>query len=130
MSKTVPFQTIQFSIRMQFSSIWPRHRTLSGATTPDQSRPGSDGKESVLRIPQSSSITGKSSSDCLVVISRTLQRCCRCILQPQLTEQQSVVLIVILSTSKTKRKFWNWWKSYMDEPQEPHGVGEPWIGDP
>ena len=37
MSKTVPFQTIQFSISTQFSFIWPIDRTLSGATTPSQS---------------------------------------------------------------------------------------------
>ena len=41
---TVLFQTIQFSISAQLSSIWPIDRTLSGATTPGQSRPGSDGK--------------------------------------------------------------------------------------
>ena len=32
--------------------------TLSGATTPGQSGPGSDGNKEVLHIPQSSSITG------------------------------------------------------------------------
>ena len=41
-------------------------QTLSGATTPDQSGPGSDGNGGLLRIPQSSSITGTSPSDCLV----------------------------------------------------------------
>ena len=41
-------------------------RTLSGATTPGQSGPGSDGNKGVLRIPQSSSITGTSLSGCLV----------------------------------------------------------------
>ena len=35
-SQTVLIQTIQFSISMQFSSIWPTDRTLSGATTPGQ----------------------------------------------------------------------------------------------
>ena len=40
--------------------------TLSGATTPSQSEPGSDGNEGVLCIPQSSSITGTLPSDCLV----------------------------------------------------------------
>ena len=39
---------------------------LSGATTPGQSGPGSDGNEGLLRIPQSSSTAGTSSSDCLV----------------------------------------------------------------
>ena len=36
---------------------------LSGATTPGQSGPGTDGNEGVLYIPQSSSITGTSPSD-------------------------------------------------------------------
>ena len=39
---------------------------LSGATTPAQSGPGSDGNEEILRIPQSSSIIGTSPSYCLV----------------------------------------------------------------
>ena len=60
------YQVIQFSISTQFHSIWPIDRTLSGATTPGQSRPGSDGNEGVLHIPESSSITGTSASDCLV----------------------------------------------------------------
>ena len=42
---------------MQFSSTWSIDRTLSGATTPNQS---SNGNEGVLRIPQNSSITRKS----------------------------------------------------------------------
>ena len=41
-------------------------RALSGATIPGQSGPGSDGNEGVLCILQSFSITGTSSSDCLV----------------------------------------------------------------
>ena len=40
--------------------------TLSSATTPGQSGPGSNGNERVLRIPQSPSITGTSPSDCLM----------------------------------------------------------------
>ena len=51
---------------MSNSSIWPIDRILSGATTPNQREPGSDGNEGVLLIPQSSSITGVSPSDCLV----------------------------------------------------------------
>ena len=66
MSKTVLFQTVQFRISTQFSSIWPLDITLSGATNPGRSGPGSDGNEGVLSIPQSSSITGTSPSDCLV----------------------------------------------------------------
>ena len=51
---------------MQFSSIWPIDRTLSGTTTSGQCGPGNDGNEGVLRIPQSFSITGTSPSDCLM----------------------------------------------------------------
>ena len=64
--KTVLFHTIQFSISIQFSFIWPPDRTLSVATTPVQCEPGSDSNKRVLRIPQSSSITGASPSDSLV----------------------------------------------------------------
>ena len=64
MIKTVLFQTIQLSISTQLSSIWSIHRTLSSATTPDQSGPWSN--EEARHIPQSSSFTGTSSSDCLV----------------------------------------------------------------
>ena len=39
---------------------------LFGVTTPGQKRPGNDGDKVVHRIPQSSSITGISWSDCLV----------------------------------------------------------------
>ena len=70
--KTVLFQAIKFSRSTQFSSIWFIDRTLSGATTMGQSEPGSDVNEWVLRIPQSSSITGISTSDCLVSYTRTL----------------------------------------------------------
>ena len=66
MSKTILFQAIQFSINTQFSSIWPIDRTPSGATTLGQRGPGSEGNKGVLRIAQSSSITGISQSDCLV----------------------------------------------------------------
>ena len=40
--------------------------TLLGATTPGQSGPESDGNKEVLCIPQNSSITEASPSDCLV----------------------------------------------------------------
>ena len=53
------FRYIEYSIRTI-------DRTPSGATAPGQSGPGSNGKEGVLHIPQSSSITGASPSDCLV----------------------------------------------------------------
>ena len=64
-SQTFLFQTNHYSINMQFSSIWPIDITLSGATTPSQSGPGSDANEGVLCILQSSSILGMSPSDCL-----------------------------------------------------------------
>ena len=60
------FLTTQFCISTQFGSIWPLDMTLSGATTPGQTVPGSDGNEGVLCIRQSSSITGTSPSDRLV----------------------------------------------------------------
>ena len=47
-------------------SIWPIDRTLSSATTPGQSEPGSNGTEGVLLVLQSSSITEASPSDCLL----------------------------------------------------------------
>ena len=51
---------------MQFSFIWPIDRILSGHTTLSHGGPGSDGNEGVLNIPQNSSITGTSPSDCFV----------------------------------------------------------------
>ena len=73
---------------MQFSSIYPIDRILSGATISKHSEPGSDGNEGVLHIPQSSSMTGTSPSDCLVSYQDTLwgegltplQRCSQYIL--------------------------------------------------
>ena len=64
--QTVLFQTIQFSIITQFSSIRPIDRTLSGATTPGQSETGCVSHDRVLRIPQSYTITEASPSDCFV----------------------------------------------------------------
>ena len=51
---------------MSNSSTWPIDRNLSGATTPGQSEPENEGDEGVLRIPQSSSLTVASTSDCFV----------------------------------------------------------------
>ena len=66
MSKIFKFQTIQFSISTQFSSIRWIGRALSGAPTPGQSEPGSNGNEGVLCIPWSPSIIGNWPLDCLV----------------------------------------------------------------
>ena len=81
---------------MQCSSIWPIDGTLSGATSPGQSGPGSDGNEGVFCILQHSSITGTSPSHCLVSYPDTcwesltlLRRSSRCILQLQPTGQSS-----------------------------------------
>ena len=52
--------------QVQFSSIWPIDRTLSGATSVGQNGSGGDGNEGAYCIPQSSSITEASPSDCLV----------------------------------------------------------------
>ena len=93
--KTVQFPAIRFCISTQFSFIWLIHSTLSGSTTSGQSGHGSDGKEGVLRIPESSNITGTTPSDCLVPYPghslggglTPLQRCSRGILNPQPTRQ-------------------------------------------
>ena len=45
---------------------WVGKLILSGVTTASQSRSGSNGNEGILHIPQSSSITKASPSDCLV----------------------------------------------------------------
>ena len=50
----------------KFNSSSRLGKSLSRATIPGQSEPGSNGNEGVLRIPQSPSITGTSGSDCLV----------------------------------------------------------------
>ena len=47
---------------MSNSSIWTLDRILPGATTPGESGSGKDGNEEVLRILQSSGITGASPS--------------------------------------------------------------------
>ena len=46
-------------------SIWPIDKTLSGTTTPSQSRLGSNGNEGVLHIPQISE-AGALASDSLI----------------------------------------------------------------
>ena len=105
--KTVLFRVIQLSINTHFKwkkptkltkpgfcFVWPIYRTSLGATTLGQSGPRSDSNEGVLSIPQLSSLTGTSSSDCLASYQDThlwrftpQERCSRCIQQPQLTDQ-------------------------------------------
>ena len=55
---------------MSNSSIWPIHKPLSGATNPGLRRPGSNGNERALHIPQSASISGISPSECSVLYPR------------------------------------------------------------
>ena len=64
--KSSSISSNQFSLSTQFSSIWSRDRTQSGATTPGQSCPVSEGNDRILCIPQSSSITRTLPSDCLM----------------------------------------------------------------
>ena len=66
MPKTVLFQIIQFILKTQISSVLPINKIPSGATILGQSGPESDGNEGLLRIPQSTSITRTSPSDCIV----------------------------------------------------------------
>ena len=65
MSKIL-FQEINFTINTQLRSICPIDKTLSGATSPGQSEPGSYGNEGIIRIPKSSSIAGISPTDYLL----------------------------------------------------------------
>ena len=58
---------------MSNSFILPIDRTLSGTTTLGQSVPGSNSNEGVLHIPQSSSITEASSSDCIMLYPVLIQ---------------------------------------------------------
>ena len=51
---------------MLFNSIRPIDRSLSGATTSELTESGSVDNKGLHRIPQSSSNTGTSASDCLV----------------------------------------------------------------
>ena len=77
---------------MSNSSVWCIDSSLSGVTTTGKSRPGTNRNERVICIPQSSSITGVSSSFFNVISGyllkgglTPLQRSSRCILQPQPT---------------------------------------------
>ena len=54
------------------NSIWPIDRTLLSATTSGQNRPGSDGNDRVLRVPQSFSFTEASPWDYLMSYNMTL----------------------------------------------------------
>ena len=51
---------------MLSSTIWPIDWTLSGSTSPGQSRPGNYSNERILHIPQNSSNNGPSPLDDLI----------------------------------------------------------------
>ena len=94
MAKQSTLEEIQLSMSVKLSSIWLIDMTLSGPNNSGLSEPGSEGKEEVLRIPQSFSVTGASPSDCLVSYPgysvgglTPLQWCNWCILRPQSTRQ-------------------------------------------
>ena len=70
--KTILFQIIQFSISIQFSSIWSIDRTLSDATSLGQSGLRSDGNNGVSRIPWNSKHYWSLTIRLLSVISKTL----------------------------------------------------------
>ena len=120
--QTVLFQTIQFSISMQLSFIYPIERSLSGAISSGRSGLESDGNEEVFCIPQSSSITGTSLSDCLVSYPgysfgggglTSLRRYSRCILQPPQNQVRNEhvpntfvvngILLIVLSIVSEKK---------------------------
>ena len=69
---------------------------LSGATTPDQSGPGSDGNEGVLHIPQSSIINGASLSDCLVAYRHSLEEVLPVYSPSQLGNVAVCVIIIVV----------------------------------
>ena len=56
----------------RFNSVYPIDRALSGATTPGQSGPGSNGNEGVLRIPKAPALLGPHHEGVLPL--------CRCVL--------------------------------------------------
>ena len=88
--KKVLFQTIQFSISIQFSSIWPIDWVLSGATTPAQRGPGSDGNTlHSLKLLHYWNLTIRwfrvKIQDTRWGSLTPLQRCSRCFLRPKPT---------------------------------------------
>ena len=99
---------------MSNSSILPIDRTISGATTPGQSGPESDGIIRDTRIPQSSSITGASPSNCLYYLGHSLEgftplkRFNRYILQSQPTGWfcKEYSLRIVIPAYRAKLSIW------------------------
>ena len=65
-SLTIQLNISLHAVKWSNSSICLFDRTLSGANTPGNSGPSSNGNKGVLHIHQSSSIIGASASDCLM----------------------------------------------------------------
>ena len=59
---------------MSNSSVWPIDKTLSDATTPDQSGHGSDGNEGVFHLPQNSKTWASSSHSWVSYVTHWLQK--------------------------------------------------------
>ena len=82
--------------------------TRSGATIPSKSRPGSDGNEGVLNIPQCSSIPGTSPSDCLVSYPGHLLRESTCLQRADWAidryEQTGVYIYIYIYMEKESEK--------------------------
>ena len=69
-TRVAVFKKVSYGVKQNNQ---PTHRL--GATTLDQSEPGSDANEGILRIPRSSSVTGTSPLACLLsYLEHTLWR--------------------------------------------------------
>ena len=94
-----------YSFQCQIVFIWPINMTMSAATTPGPEWIlGAMAIKGIFHIPQSSSVTGTSPSDCLVSyqghtfgggrVLTFLQRCSRSILQPQPPVDKALVYVL------------------------------------
>ncbi len=90
----------------------PLDRVLSGAIIPGQSGPRSDGNEGVLHMGPKASALLEPHHQIVLCHIRTLvrggltplQRCSRCILQPQLTGQYIYLYIYIYILRERERE--------------------------
>ena len=99
---------------MSNSSIWLIDRILTGFTILGHCGTGSDGNEGVLRILQSTRITGALQSNDLVLYPRhllckgvgltLLQRYSLCILQPRSTEADNVCMYLLDQTTMSRMR--------------------------
>ena len=89
-NNSIRYRSFVYTVKW-LNSFISNNRILSGATSPDQSGPGSRGYERILRIPQNSSITTCLTTRLFNIICKTLlwgggltllQKSSRYILQP------------------------------------------------